>query len=463
MTAISKQLFLGKAEQLRMVVESFLLYLHKILNYYILDLLWLFGLCEERAVIRQSGESGMEKKEWRILAALSVVILCLVFLSCIPFSGQTGISTGQDVRAEQGWKAHREETQENREEKESEAEEGTGEKKETGLEVSGFEEDVKKAKEAEWTTLEQKEKNYIKLPKKNTKKSREVYLQEHYMASQIILDIDGASPGSYKYSDIKRKFLGKSYSGKLKQEELLKNLEIKQVRGKGKTKLRLIFTFQNIFEPVLYETGNAYYVTLKEPDKVYDKIVVVDAGHGGMDEGTSSWDKKDDEKTYSLTTVKHLVKKLREHFKGKKVRVYCTRTTDMNLSKYSRVTFANKLHADLFVSIHCNASEAGEHYISGMETLYANVPLKYGSLTGKRLAQIMLDELSAVTGREKRGIIDREGLYILRNSKVPATIVEVGYMTNPSDMEFMKSEEGHEKIVKGLYQGIIKALRYGSH
>ena len=117
----------------------------------------------------------------------------------------------------------------------------------------------------------------------------------------------------------------------------------------------------------------------------------------------------------------------------------------------------------MFVSIHCNASEAGEHYISGLETLYANVPLKYGSLTGKRLAQIMLDELSAVTGREKRGIIDREGLYILRNSKVPATIVEVGYMTNPSDMEFMKSEEGHEKIVKGLYQGIIKALRYGSH
>lgn len=407
-------------------------------------------------------ESKMEKREWRFLAIGSVMIFCLVLLSCIPFAKQAKSRTGQETHGTQTEGALREETKETGTGTEAETEKSSETETADRLDSSGFEEEVTKARETEELAIEQKEKYYIKLPKENIKKGAEVYLQEYSMTSQIVFNIEtrGKSKSTYDFSKVIRTFQGKSYTGKLKAEELLKSVETKQIQGKEKTRLKIIFTFQKIMEPVLYETESAYYVTLAEPRKVYDKIVVIDAGHGGMDEGTSSLDKKYEEKTYSLMIVKKLKKKLGTLFKDKSVKVYYTRMADMNLSKADRVALANKLHADIFISVHCNASETGEHYIHGLETLYANVPLQYGSLTSKKLAQIMLDELADATSLEKRGIIDREGLYILRNSRVPATIVETGYMTNSEDMDFMQSEKGADLIVKGLYKGILKALKY---
>ena len=407
----------------------------------------------------------MEKREWRFLAIGSIMIFCLVLLSCIPFAKKAKSRTGQETHGTQTEETLREETKdaENETETVSETESETEleTEKAEGMEAPDFEEEVTKAKETEELTIEKKEKNYIKLPKSKMQKGAEVYLQEHYMTSQIIINIEtkGESKNIYDISKVIRTFHGKSYSGKLKSGELLEDMETRLVQGKGKTRLRILFTFQKIWEPVLYETENAYYVTLEEPRKAYDKIVVIDAGHGGMDEGTSSLDKKYDEKTYSLMIVKKLKKKLGTLLKGKHVKVYYTRMSDMNLSKADRVALANKLHADFFISVHCNASETGEHYIHGLETLYAKVPLKYGSMTSKKLAQTMLDELAKATSLEKRGVIDREGLYILRNSTVPAVIVEAGYMTNSADMNFMQSEKGADLIVKGLYKGILKALK----
>lgn len=382
----------------------------------------------------------MEKKEWRYFAIGSISVLCLVLLSCIPFA------TKKESRAEQ---AQYPETVLTALKDESSDE----------PEIPDSKEDIQRARETEWTTIEQEEKRYIKLPKGKLKKDVEVYLQEHYMNAQIILNIEADSEVKYDLSDVTRSFDGHTYKGEVKEKELLESMEIKRIQEKEKTRIRIILSFREIFEPVLYETEEAYYVTLAEPWNVYDKILVLDAGHGGMDEGTTSLDKKYDEKTYALMMVKKLEKKLRMHFEGRNVKIYCTRMIDMNLSKADRVGLANRLHADLLVSVHCNAAEAGEHDIKGLETLYANVPLKYGDMTSKKLAQIMLDELAKATPLEKRGIIDREGLYILRNSKVPATIVELGYMTNSSDMNFMKSEKGQDMLLNGLYKGIIKALK----
>ncbi|MBR1741689.1 MAG: N-acetylmuramoyl-L-alanine amidase [Lachnospiraceae bacterium] len=387
----------------------------------------------------------MERKEWRFLVLGSISIFCLVLLSCIPFTRKAKSSTEQSVHAEQ---------------RESVAETGTetgnigGEETETVV-FELPEQDRKEAKEAVWTAIENRERDYIKLPKQYYVEAAEAYLQEDYMSSRIILNFAGDFEMKYDTSSVVRTFGKKEYTGKLKPEEPLKKMELKKTKQKKGEKLQIIFTFEKILEPVFYETEDFYYIALKNPRDVYDRILVLDAGHGGMDEGTMSADKKDDEKTYALSVVK----KLRAMFTGKKVKVYCTRMVDMDLSKAARVGLANRLQADLFVSIQCNAAEAWEHHIGGIEALYSNVPLKYGHLTSKALARIMLEELSGTTSLEKRGIIDREGLYILKNSRVPATIVEVGYMTNISDMNFMRSEKGQELIVKGLYLGIQKALK----
>ena len=70
----------------------------------------------------------------------------------------------------------------------------------------------------------------------------------------------------------------------------------------------------------------------------------------------------------------------------------------------------------------------------------------------------MLEELSQATGLRKRGVIRREQLYLLHHAKVPTTIVEIGYMSNKDDLNFMKKEEGQKKIAQGICDGIARAL-----
>ena len=184
------------------------------------------------------------------------------------------------------------------------------------------------------------------------------------------------------------------------------------------------------------------------------KILVLDAGHGGNDEG--AWDQtgKLVEKDYSLKIVLLLKEKF-DQTEG--IQVYYTRMEDKQVSKEKRVAMANKLQADALVSIHCNASERGDVVSHGLETLYST--RKTGtSLSNKKLAQTIVDQLAEKTGRRNRGTIRREGLYLMSHSKVPATIVEIGYMSNKSDMKYLDSEKGSQKIADGIYEGIMKAL-----
>lgn len=192
----------------------------------------------------------------------------------------------------------------------------------------------------------------------------------------------------------------------------------------------------------------------KEAEQVFDGVVVIDAGHGGMDEGTSSLDGKYLEKDYALIIVKRLQKLLEE----KNVKVYYTRTDDTNISKKKRTKLANRLQADLFVSIHCNASSVGDTTANGVETLYSKQKADNFSLSNKKLAQIMLDELARTTGLRKRGIIRREQLYLLHHAKVPTTIIEIGYMSNKKDLNFIKKKSGQQKIAQGICDGIMRAL-----
>lgn len=184
------------------------------------------------------------------------------------------------------------------------------------------------------------------------------------------------------------------------------------------------------------------------------KIVVIDAGHGGMDEGTSSGNQKHLEKDYTLLIVKR-VKKLLEQ---KNITAYYTRMDDRNISKKARTRLANRKKADLFVSIHCNASSVGDTTAHGLETLYSARKLQEGTLTNRKLAKVMLEELTKATGLRKRGMIRREQLYLLHHAKVPTTIVEIGYMSNREDLAFMKEEEGQRKIAEGICAGILRAL-----
>ena len=192
----------------------------------------------------------------------------------------------------------------------------------------------------------------------------------------------------------------------------------------------------------------------EEAKKEVKGVVVLDAGHGGMDEGTSSKNGKYLEKDYTLL----IVNRVKELLEESNIKVYYTRTDDRNVSKKKRTDLADRKKADLFISIHCNASSDGDTTANGLAALYSMRTPKTGSIKNKELAKVMLEELSQATGLRKRGVIRREQLYLLHHAKVPTTIVEIGYMSNKDDLNFMKKEEGQKKIAQGICDGIARAL-----
>lgn len=109
-------------------------------------------------------------------------------------------------------------------------------------------------------------------------------------------------------------------------------------------------------------------------------VIVLDAGHGGKDEGAVSDDGKLEEKEYNLAVVKEIARLLEQSG----VKVYCTRTTDRTVSKKARVRLANKRQADMLVSVHCT-HRMQKAFVRGIEVLYSKRDNGAG-YTNKQLA-----------------------------------------------------------------------------
>ena len=134
-----------------------------------------------------------------------------------------------------------------------------------------------------------------------------------------------------------------------------------------------------------------------------------------------------------------------------------TRKNDSYVGLYSRSELANKANADMLVSIHNNADWFNT---SGTMTLYyPGSAMKRNGLTSKDLAAIIQNEVSSYLGTRNIGIISRTNLAVLRTSKVPAVIVEVGYMTNKNELKKLNTAEYRQKAAEGIRNGILKALR----
>ena len=141
------------------------------------------------------------------------------------------------------------------------------------------------------------------------------------------------------------------------------------------------------------------------------------------------------------------------------INVIYTRLEDRYITKKRRTVIANMKKADLFISIHCNASDNIHSRASGIETLYAKRKGDNRLMTNRRFAHILLDTVEASSLNKARKCIRREDLFVLRHTDMPAVIVETGYMSNRKDMSYINSQKGQYEIADGIYKGIIKTLK----
>lgn len=198
-------------------------------------------------------------------------------------------------------------------------------------------------------------------------------------------------------------------------------------------------------------------IIYKEP--VYNKkypTVVLDPGHGGSDPGALGEVDGEiilKEKDVNLKIALKVYKILKEE----KINVYMTRGKDVYLSLLERCEYANKKNADLFVSVHNNATENPE--TSGTMVMYAYDTKKEGyDISGEEFAKIMQKHLVKATDAKDFGPRKNASLYVVKNTTMPAVITESLFITNEEDREKLMDNKYINDIAKAIANGIIEVL-----
>lgn len=195
-------------------------------------------------------------------------------------------------------------------------------------------------------------------------------------------------------------------------------------------------------------------VLAKKKKLVGPFTIVLDAGHGGKDSGAIARDGHTTEKELNLQVTTALADLLR----GKGFEVIETRTRDVFLELVERAEMANEDGVEIFVSVHFNSSN--NEAASGIEVLYApgnTNPLKTEEQSP--LAQCILDEVLKATGGKKRGIKARPDLVVLKRTKVPAALAELGFLSNEEEFDHILNPSYFQGLINGMAEGIARYAR----
>ncbi|MGB8342681.1 MAG: N-acetylmuramoyl-L-alanine amidase [Chthoniobacterales bacterium] len=168
--------------------------------------------------------------------------------------------------------------------------------------------------------------------------------------------------------------------------------------------------------------------------------VVIDAGHGGFDRGGIPGQRVA-EKTMALDVAQRLAARLRKAG----YRVIMTRDSDVFVTLGDRVRIANSYPNAIFVCIHFNsATRAGAN---GIETYY------YSNNSAALAANIHRQVVSG-TATDNRGI-RRRGYYVLRNTRIPAVLVECGFLTNPMEARLALQSSYRQELADRIADGVM--------
>jgi len=221
-----------------------------------------------------------------------------------------------------------------------------------------------------------------------------------------------------------------------------------------------------------------------EKEKWEFKTIVIDAGHGGKDPGAVGY-RGTKEKDIALDVAKRLEKKLA---KNMKVKIVMTRDEDIFLRLSERTKIANESNGSLFISIHTNAAE--DRRASGFETFLIgqnkneaavrvaareNAVLELEGSTGKKLtdedlikatiaqsafaskseqfASLVQKEIKKRVQSKDRGV-KQAGFYVLMGASMPNVLVELGFISNPSEEKKLRSSQYRDQLATAIYRAV---------
>ena len=187
-------------------------------------------------------------------------------------------------------------------------------------------------------------------------------------------------------------------------------------------------------------------------------VWVLDAGHGGKDQGTCL--KNVLEKDLTLNLTNRVAELIRKNKPG--IKLILTRTDDTFVSLDERCQIANRNRADLFLSIHINFAQ-NNRLLSGTETFHANKKGAKSIVQASHLERNadksellawLLQKNYYESGRPADRGARASNLYVLLNTEMPAALTEVGFLSNVSDAAYLQSERGQKQIALDIYNAL---------
>lgn len=180
------------------------------------------------------------------------------------------------------------------------------------------------------------------------------------------------------------------------------------------------------------------------------KTIYIDPGHGGNDPGAMS-------STFLEKDMNLLLsQKLAEHLTSKGAIIYLTRDGDYDLAEsttnhkrndlYNRVKLINNSKADMYISMHLNASPSNKW--NGIQIFYSNV-LKENKTIAETITNTMKENLKNI-----RDVKKENGYYMYSKLKVPGVLVEAGFISNPNDNYKIRQTEYQDLLIKNISLGI---------
>jgi len=276
-------------------------------------------------------------------------------------------------------------------------------------------------------------------------------IKENLPYYQITFTLHGAKDNLLA-SSVLRMWDERIWFGLPEEEELLKDFSVLSYEGETGITSEVTMTFDRCYYPQVEEQEEYYIIHLKKYHEIYDKIVVLDAGHGGKDPGAGAENYRVKESDIALKLLLYLKELLETNTD---IKVFCTRTEDVYPTLQERADLALGMEADLFISWHCNASDSTKR--SGTQIIYNAEQGKEDAFNSKAFAQLCLDKLLSALETKSRGLSDRQDLHIVRRATMPVALIETAYLSNSKDLALLKDDEKLKDAAYAVYEAVLTA------
>ncbi|RYG34229.1 hypothetical protein EON81_16090 [bacterium] len=200
----------------------------------------------------------------------------------------------------------------------------------------------------------------------------------------------------------------------------------------------------------VWANGNTVSIQLLKPGlegKLAGKVIVVDPGHGGHDGGAKSNNAREKDLTLSIGKL------IAAELAAQGATVIMSRKTDVFISLDARANLANRNNADLFLSVHINSTGGSGTQSGGITFFHRQDSVR------KLLADCIQREIAKVSGLPSLGTwsdnrIYKSGFAVLRQTKMPGVLLELGFINHPRDRARMLTADFQQKIAKAVVRGV---------